>query len=229
MPSKRQDLQPRNNTEPSENASSSHNRRAALKKIAIGAGIVAGAAALPGKWTKPMVDKVLVPAHAQTSSTTVPPVEPTTTTTTTTTLNPCVIDCDFNIQMNWDVACSNTSVLTGNAFVELRVIPPNGENTVGPANLQGECIEVKNHASSSDESGGATIGAINSGQLSKGQYRIYTDIVRRDGCVDNIRLGLSIGACNTNISRSMNTNATGTFSWGTISVQTNGSANIRLN
>jgi hypothetical protein len=42
-------------------------RREALKKIAIGGTIAFGGAALPPRWTKPIVDKVLVPAHAQTS------------------------------------------------------------------------------------------------------------------------------------------------------------------
>ncbi len=64
-------------------------RRAALKKMLVGTGAVAGAVALPGKWTQPLVDKVLVPAHAQTSPTTTQP--PATTTTTTTTLEPCEI------------------------------------------------------------------------------------------------------------------------------------------
>ena len=50
----------------------SQTRRSALKKMLVGAGMAAGAAALPDKWAKPVADKVLVPAHAQTSE---PPVE----------------------------------------------------------------------------------------------------------------------------------------------------------
>ena len=42
-------------------------RRKALKKIAIGGTIAVGASSLPPQWTKPIVDKILVPAHAQTS------------------------------------------------------------------------------------------------------------------------------------------------------------------
>jgi hypothetical protein len=41
--------------------------RKALKKIALGGTIAAGASALPPQWVKPIVDKVVVPAHAQTS------------------------------------------------------------------------------------------------------------------------------------------------------------------
>ncbi len=50
-------------------------RRRSLKKIALGGGMVASMAALPSKWIKPIVDKVILPAHALTS--------------TTTTINPC--------------------------------------------------------------------------------------------------------------------------------------------
>lgn len=46
---------------------SATSRRKALKKMLVGAGVAAGAAGLPSKWAKPVVDKVLVPAHAQTS------------------------------------------------------------------------------------------------------------------------------------------------------------------
>ncbi|MFH1152184.1 MAG: hypothetical protein V1793_00055 [Pseudomonadota bacterium] len=42
-------------------------RRKVLRKLLIGGGVVAGAGLLPDKWTKPVVDFVVVPAHAQTS------------------------------------------------------------------------------------------------------------------------------------------------------------------
>jgi hypothetical protein len=51
-------------------------RRSALKKILVGTSVAVGAAVVPSKWAKPIVNRVMVPAHAQTS--------PTTTTTTTT-------------------------------------------------------------------------------------------------------------------------------------------------
>jgi hypothetical protein len=60
-------------------------RRKVLKKIAAG-GAVAGVLALTGKWSKPVVDSIIVPAHAQATNPEPPPV--TTTTTTTTTLAP---------------------------------------------------------------------------------------------------------------------------------------------
>jgi hypothetical protein len=39
-------------------------RRKTLKKIAVG-GAVAGVLALTGKWSKPVVDSIILPAHAQ--------------------------------------------------------------------------------------------------------------------------------------------------------------------
>lgn len=44
-------------------------RRKTLLKIALGGGLVSGFTAIPKRWAKPLVDKVLVPAHAATSPT----------------------------------------------------------------------------------------------------------------------------------------------------------------
>jgi len=49
----------------------SEERRAALKKILVGGGIAAGSAMLPERWTRPVVDAIIAPAHAQGS-----PMEP---------------------------------------------------------------------------------------------------------------------------------------------------------
>ena len=57
---------------------SGETRRKALKKIAIGGGAAAGMAILPEKWAKPLVDVIVVPAHAVISPTTSsPPVSTT--------------------------------------------------------------------------------------------------------------------------------------------------------
>lgn len=48
-------------------------RRKVLKKIALGGSAAAGAFSMPAQWVKPIVDRVIVPSHAQTSP------EPTTT------------------------------------------------------------------------------------------------------------------------------------------------------
>ncbi len=54
-------------------------RRKALKKLLVGSGAaVAASQTLPAKWTKPVVDSVILPAHAQT---TVVPTTPAPTTT----------------------------------------------------------------------------------------------------------------------------------------------------
>lgn len=54
-------------------------RRQAIKTVLAGGGIAATALALPKEWTKPIVESIVVPAHAQTS-----PVVTTTTAMMTT-------------------------------------------------------------------------------------------------------------------------------------------------
>jgi len=51
-------------------------RRAAIRKILAGGGIIAGAQSLPGEWTKPIVNSVIAPAHAVTSTTAPPTPTP---------------------------------------------------------------------------------------------------------------------------------------------------------
>jgi hypothetical protein len=46
---------------------SSESRRKLLKSIAAGTGVVVAGKSLPENWTKPVVDSVMLPAHAQTS------------------------------------------------------------------------------------------------------------------------------------------------------------------
>lgn len=45
-------------------------RRSALKKIAAGAGFLAGCAVLPERWTQPIIGQIVLPAHAGTSGST---------------------------------------------------------------------------------------------------------------------------------------------------------------
>lgn len=86
-------------------------------------GTAGGASLLPEKWVKPVIDSVILPSHAQTSSTTTTsaPVTPaptttasTTTSTTTTTVAPDpvvavlngVVDGDIGTQFTVDASAS---------------------------------------------------------------------------------------------------------------------------
>jgi len=62
-------------------------RRKALKTIAAGTA-VAGGMALAGKWSKPVVDTIILPAHAQATNAT-EPTDATTTAAPTTTAGTC--------------------------------------------------------------------------------------------------------------------------------------------
>ncbi|MDK9706256.1 MAG: hypothetical protein OEL83_04320 [Desulforhopalus sp.] len=42
-------------------------RRSAIRKIAVGVGVLAGVSILPEKWTRPIIGQITLPAHAQTS------------------------------------------------------------------------------------------------------------------------------------------------------------------
>ena len=54
-------------------------RRRILKTLLAGGGVIAGAKALPEKWAKPVVESVVLPAHAQGSPVTAPQVFTTST------------------------------------------------------------------------------------------------------------------------------------------------------
>ncbi len=53
--------------EQDKNDVTNQDRRKAIKKIAVGVGVVAGYSVLPEKWTKPVVGQMILPAHAETS------------------------------------------------------------------------------------------------------------------------------------------------------------------
>ncbi len=67
-------------------------RRKLLKSIAGGSSAVIAGASLPDSWSKPMVSAVILPAHAETTSTaSAPASEPTTTTTPVATTTPLAV------------------------------------------------------------------------------------------------------------------------------------------
>ena len=51
-------------------------RRAALRKLAAGLGLVAGSSLLPERWTKPIVETIVSPAQAGLPSLPTPPTPP---------------------------------------------------------------------------------------------------------------------------------------------------------
>jgi len=61
------------NKEPNQASNSNGSRRKALKSILAGSGGIVTAAAMQDKWVRPVIESVLLPAHAQTSSL-VPPL-----------------------------------------------------------------------------------------------------------------------------------------------------------
>lgn len=69
---------------------SNDSRRKLLKSLAAGSGAVVAGKGLPESWSKPIVDAVMLPAHAETTDDT--ESLPTTTASPTTTPDPC---CDI--------------------------------------------------------------------------------------------------------------------------------------
>lgn len=53
----------------SEEKNSKESRRKLLKSLAAGSGVVIAGKSLPASWSRPVVDSVMLPAHAQTSQT----------------------------------------------------------------------------------------------------------------------------------------------------------------
>ncbi len=85
------------NTNPEPEQELLNTRRKALGKILVAGGVIAGAHLIPSKWASPVVNSIIVPAHAQTSGPVTTPAPgtpapttpaPTTTPTPTTTPRP---------------------------------------------------------------------------------------------------------------------------------------------
>ncbi len=55
------------NNETAQNLPKNQARRKTIKKLVIGAGALAGYSMLPEQWTKPIIEQIILPAHAQTS------------------------------------------------------------------------------------------------------------------------------------------------------------------
>lgn len=116
----------------SDRSTVSQTRRSALKKMLVGTGVAAGAAVLPDKWTKPVVDRILVPAHAQTSTTT-------TTTTTTTEAQP-----EYTFDCNIDASCGNSEGPPPNNGFPVTVTVTGTVTATGGASVAGLGITYSN-------------------------------------------------------------------------------------
>ncbi len=55
------------NNKTAQNLPKNQARRKTIKKLVIGAGALAGYSMLPEQWTKPVIEQIILPAHAQTS------------------------------------------------------------------------------------------------------------------------------------------------------------------
>ena len=73
------------------NHEKNNGRRKILRTIAGAGGAIAAGGMLPEKWTRPMVDAALLPAHAQTSS--------------------CTEPCTLSVSIDWDSTSSDMDLL----------------------------------------------------------------------------------------------------------------------
>ncbi len=102
---------------------SDQSRRKLLKSIAAGSGAIIAGKSLPESWSKPVVDSVMLPAHAQTSV--VPPVEPTVFTQT----------LGFNYAAGGAIG---GTMLTETFDFNLGSLVPTGDGTITISNLAGD-------------------------------------------------------------------------------------------
>jgi hypothetical protein len=80
---------------------SQESRRKLLKSIAAGSGAIVAGKSLPENWKRPVVDSVMLPAHAQTSPpTSPPPTSPPPTCTLPQTIPSASVDCSQGVGFN---------------------------------------------------------------------------------------------------------------------------------
>jgi hypothetical protein len=111
-------------------------RRKLLKTLAGAGGVVAAGALLPEKWTRPVVDRILVPAHAQATG----------------------VSGIYSETLGYDIAQDSVGNIPDQSFVfPLGGVTPAGDGTVTISNLQGDVD------SSSDEQWTIRLGPVGSG------------------------------------------------------------------
>ena len=146
---------------------SNDSRRKLLKSIAAGSGVIVAGKSLQEKWTRPVVDSVMLPAHAQTS-----PTAPTAQTyqgTATTDRDRCdgtsdnptpditiVIDgSTVSITYTNNRPFTGTGTLTGNTF---SVAVSRTEDCAAPLGRNDGTGTVTGTISGTQITGGATVG-----------------------------------------------------------------------
>ncbi len=101
------------------------NRRTALKTMLVGAGVTTASRAGPAKWRKPLIESILLPAHAATT-----PGATTTPGVTTTTIAPCTPDLTPSLVVIPSIFIGNTRFHTTIQIFELLGCDTFGEITV---------------------------------------------------------------------------------------------------
>ncbi len=127
------------------NKKSNDCRRKLLKSMAAGSGAIVAGKSLPESWTKPVIDSIVLPAHAAlTDGSGGLPSDATTTPQATTTPDCCLIDGDY---------CGSVDVQRGQLDIRL-VVDTTGSVTIN-ANRGGGWAEVATVAADDGCRGGA--------------------------------------------------------------------------
>lgn len=177
-------------------------RRRLLK--AIGGGTVAGATLLPGHWSKPIVDTVLLPAHAQTSG-------------------PCNVQCGFRVRLSWNNLGST------DADLDLEIQTPGGTRVAPKAEngvRAGQCLQHEGDAVAGPFAGDAEeIAGINDSFVGAGRYLIFV----RNNSLVNANLQLTANVCEAEEFCTGGIDDATEWAAGSINVSIGGTAAINLN
>jgi len=110
---------------------SNNNRRKLLKTIAAGSGAVVAGKGLPESWSRPVVDSVLLPAHAQTSQDQTSTQGPTRTLVATVDLDATNQNNQATVNLpagNYEIVPISGTYVAWNAWGNVSGCDANGEN-----------------------------------------------------------------------------------------------------
>jgi hypothetical protein len=191
-------------------------RRRALKALTAG-GALAGVSSLPQRWSKPVIDSIVLPAHAETTdgSGSLPGEEP------TTTPDPCSVNCNLYVDMNWN----HSYEMSVYRDVMLEVLTPGGTRISPKGAQRGRCLELKGH-DGAVYSGSGHISNINPGKVAPGRYLLFVTLGSGSGYVS---LNASASSdCGNKAATSFGLSDTGAFQFGSIDVSTGGTVVVRV-